>query len=230
MNENFITKSFIEKLTKLEQQPSQTFLELNPDMYNLENLRYTYNFLYHGIRFQNHLEKLDSIFKDKAILAGNYQNSYSNYSDNCNEGEYISLLSTNGCYDLEYETFIMPNITLIISPECEAIKTFYLPFSEWEQLKGKKTKNRYSYAQNEYQVKKIIPISMVKAIGIPARYLRTINREVLIDAYLHDILELMTKYNIPLPIVDTSAYNIPILLPNSNTLKHPTKKRTIKCV
>lgn len=214
---------------ELDKQNSQTFLDINPDAIDRENLRFIYNFLYHGIRFQNHLEKLESIFKDKAILAGNYQKNYFSYSDNCNEGEYISLLATDGYYDLEYETFIMPNITLVISPDCNAIKTLYLPYHEWEQVKGKNTKNRYSYAHNEYQVKQSISLSMIKAIGIPARYLRTINKEEQIDIYLKDILELMNKYNITLPIVDNSAYNIPIYSSQSTELKH-VKKRTMKCV
>jgi len=215
------SQRFKQKLAILDSQTPKTFLDLNPELYNSNNLRYIYNFLYHGIRFQNHLEKLESIFQAKAILAGNYQKNYSPYSDNCNEGEYISLLSTDGYYDIEYETFIIPNITLIVSPECNAIKTIYLPYNEWEQIKGKNTKNRYSYANNEYQVKQIVPLSLVKAIGLPARYLRTIGKEEQIEIYLQDILQLMNKYNINLPIIDTSAYNIPI----TTTKNHITKKK-----
>jgi len=215
------SQRFKQKLAILDSQTPKTFLDLNPELYNSNNLRYIYNFLYHGIRFQNHLEKLESIFQAKAILAGNYQKNYSPYSDNCNEGEYISLLSTDGYYNIEYETFIIPNITLIVSPECNAIKTIYLPYNEWEQIKGKNTKNRYSYANNEYQVKQIVPLSLVKAIGLPARYLRTIGKEEQIEIYLQDILQLMNKYNINLPIIDTSAYNIPI----TTTKNHITKKK-----
>ena len=39
-------------------------------------------FLYHGIRFQKYLEKLESIFKYGKILAGKYLPNYYNYSDN----------------------------------------------------------------------------------------------------------------------------------------------------
>lgn len=201
-----------EKMTKLEQQLPQTFLDINCDIYNYDKLHYIYNFLYHGIRHQKHLEILESIFKDKAILAGNYQenNNYSNYSDNCNEGEYVSLVDINNDYDLEYTTFVKPYITLLISPDCGAIKTIYLPYEEWTEVVGKNTSNRYSYVHNEYHVKKMIPLSYVKAIGVPARYLRDIGNEEKIERYLTDILELMNKYNINLPIVDTSAYNIPL--------------------
>lgn len=199
-----------EKITRLEQQTPQTFLDINSDIYDYDDLRYIYNFLYHGIRYHNNLEILESIFKDRAIIAGNYQknNNYSNYSDNCNEGEYISLLAINKDYDIEYEIFIKPNITLIISPDCGAIKTIYLPYDEWEQIKRKNTNNRYSYAHNEYQVKKMLPLSYVKAIGVPVRYLRDIFTQEEIEKYLTEILNLMNKYNINLPIVDTSAYNM----------------------
>lgn len=227
MNKNilFNYQSFEQKIAILDQQPPQTFLDINPNLYNSENLRYIFNFLYHGIRFQNHLEKLESIFQDQALLASHYQRiPHSSYSDNCNEGEYISLLSTDGHYDIEYETFILPNISLIISPECNAIKTIYLPYEEWEQVKGKNTKNRYSYAFNEYQSKQMIPISMIKAIGFPARYLRGIGKEDKIEQYLQDILALMNKYNISLPIVDTSAYNNPLVLPPN----HPLTKSRVK--
>lgn len=173
-------------------------------------LRYIHDFLYHGIRHQKHLEILESIFKDRAIIAGNYQknNNYSNYCDNCNEGEYVSLVARNKDYDLEYTTFVKPYITLIISPDCGAIKTIYLPYEEWAEVVGKNTSNRYSYAHNEYHVKQMIPLSYVKAIGVPVRYLRDIFTQEEIERYLTDILELMNKYNINLPIVDTSAYNM----------------------
>ena len=190
-------------------------------------LRYIHDFLYHGIRHQKHLEILESIFKDKAIIAGNYQenNSYSNYSDNCNEGEYVSLVDVNNDYDLEYQTFVKPYITLIISPDCDAIKTIYLPYEEWSEVVGKNTNNRYrySYVHNEYHVKKMIPLSYVKAIGVPARYLRTMGKEELIEIYLNEILELMNKYNINLPIVDTSAYNMPIRIPKNHITKRKLK-------
>ena len=218
-------KNFEQKLAVLEQRLPQTFIELNPTMYEPQNLRFIHNFLYHGIRFQNYLEKLESIFQEQAILAGNYQKGYSySYSDNCNEGEYISLLSIDSHYDLEYETFVMPNITLVISPECSAIKTIYLPYDEWRLVRGKNTKNRYSYARNEYQVKKMIPISMIKAIGVPAGYLKEKQQEEKLDIYLQDILELMNRHNISLPIVDTSNYNKPLTCPPSHILKKSRHK------
>lgn len=124
----------------------------------------------------------------------------------------------------------MQNISLIISPNINAIKTIYLPYNEWEKIANKKTKHRYSYAHNEYQVKQLIPIEMIKAIGLPQRYLRLTNQENLIDIYKNDILELMKKYNIDLPIVDTSNYNNILFLSNNDKqalIKTKTKKRKV---
>lgn len=210
--------SFEEKLEELEKHPIEIFTPLTK---NIEDLLVIENFLYHGIRFQNHLEKLESIFKNKAILAGNYQeNFFYSYDDNCNNWEYISLAASNNEYDLVYKIFILENISLVISSECNAIKTIYLPYEEWIKIGNRTTKNRYSYATNEYQVKQEIPLSLVKAIGIPTRYLNQTNKSHLIDIYLSDILELMKKYNIDLPIVDTTNYNYPLYTPK----KHITKK------
>ena len=215
---NHHKETFEEKIEKLEQQQKEIFTPLTR---NVEELSIIENFLYHGIRFQNHLEKLEKIFQDKAILAANYQKDFQyTYDDNCNEGEYISLAASNNEYDLVYKIFILENISLVISSECNAIKTIYLPYEEWIKLDNRKTKNRYSYATNEYQVKKEIPLSLIKAIGIPTRYLNQTNKSHLIDIYLSDILELMKKYNIDLPIVDTTNYNYPLYTPK----KHITKK------
>lgn len=220
---------FEKKLQQLEQQPSQTFQELNYRYIDdFENTNIVYNFLYHGIRFQKHLEKLESIFQDRAILAGKYQKKYYDfYDDNCNEGEYISVMSIENGYELEYKTFIMPNISLVISPECNAIKTIYIPYEEWQQLNGRPTKNRYSYAKREYHVKQMIPLCFIKAIGVPDKYLRLTNQEEKIEGYLHDIVELMEKYNINLPIIDTSDYNRPLVIPENHILNYKTRKRKV---
>ena len=61
------------------------------------------DFLYHGIRFQGYLEKLEGIFKEKAILAGKYVDGYRSYSDNCNFGKYVSLLLWQGIDAIEYQ-------------------------------------------------------------------------------------------------------------------------------
>lgn len=216
-------ETFQEKFERLEQQPLEFF---EPKENDIDNLYLIHNFLYHGIRSYNPLEKLESIFKNRAILAGNYQNSnYYSYDDNCNNGEYISLASIDDDYNLTYQTFITPNISLVISSKCNAIKTMYISFDEWEQIKDLHTFNRYSYANNEYQVKEIIPLELIKAIGLPKEYLRQTNREHLIDIYLNDILELMNKYNIDLPIVDTSNNNRSLYLPQNHISNYILKRK-----
>ena len=215
--------SFETKFEQLEQQPNKNFLEEVGDVDDFDNLYLFGNYLYHGLRFQKHLEKLESIFRCKAILAGNYLDSYYDYDDNCNDGEYVSLVG--GDYNLVYETFVMKNISLVISPKCGAIQTIYLPYDEWEQIKGRTTKNRYSYANGEYQVKKMISLDMVRAIGLPARYLRLVGKDELIEIYITDMLELMMKYNIDLPIVDTSDYNRPLVLSKDYRTSYPLRKK-----
>ena len=66
---------------------------------------------------------------------------------------------------------------------------------------------------------------MVKAIGIPAKYLKLINKEYLIETYQNDILYLMNKYNIYLPIVDTSDYNKILFIQKENNLSCHTYKK-----
>lgn len=86
---------------------------------------------YHGIRFQGYLEKLESIFKVRKILAGKYIKEYSFYDDNCNMGEYVSLLKWLGYESIEYEIIIGSNISLIITPFCNAIETKHIDFYTW---------------------------------------------------------------------------------------------------
>ena len=89
------------------------------------------DFLYHGIGFQGYLEKLEGIFKEKAILAGKYVDGYRSYSDNCNFGKYVSLLLWQGIDAIEYQKFIIPNISLLVSPLCDASVALYVDFSVW---------------------------------------------------------------------------------------------------
>lgn len=220
-----LPKTFEEKFKILEQQPIEYFKSSNKE-YDINDID---KHLYHGIRFQKHLEKLEGIFKDKAILAGNYQDNYYPYTDNCNNGEYISLTTIDS--GIVYETFIKENISLIISSQCNAIKTIYLTYDEWDKIKDLSTNNRYSYAPFEYQVKERIPINYIKAIGVPAKYLKMINKNNLIDIYINDIIELMDKYNINLPIVDTSNYNSILFIKDNyqNNIKYIKTRKKINC-
>lgn len=216
-NQTAQEETFQEKFERLDQQPLE-FFEIKD--FDVDNLYLIRNFLYHGIRSYNSLEKLEGIFKDKVILAGNYQkDSYYSYDDNCNNGEYISLANIDNDYNLTYQTFVMPNISLVISPECKAIKTIYINYDEWEKIKDLDTFNRYSYANNEYQVKESISFDYVKAIGFPKEYLRRTNQENKFEEYFNCVFELMKKYNLDLPIVDTSNYNRILYQPKNYKLE-----------
>lgn len=164
-------------------------------------------FLYHGIRFQNQLEKLESIFKKQKLLAGKYIDGYYNYSDNCNKGEYVSLLQWLGFDSQEFKTFIIPNISLIVSCQCNAIITQYVDFKTWNKINEGNfdLKNIFSYMRGECMCKDLVSLEMVKAIGISFHNYNLIE----------DIKNLMKQYNIDLPIVDTNNHN-KILIPKNN--------------
>ena len=72
-----------------------------------------------------------------------------------NQTIFLNRLTTKyhlSNYDLIYRTFIMPNISLVISSECKAIKTIYLSYEEWEKIKTIETKKRYSYKSYLYSL------------------------------------------------------------------------------
>jgi len=204
----------------LEKEPMTTTNEFNDYDENAEiSLRYVNNFLYHGIRFQRYLEKLENIFKTKKILAGKYNDGYYPYEDNCNMGEYVSLLKWLGSDSIEYDTFINSNISLIVNPYCNAIETKYVNYETWDKIKNQKLKNIYSYMRGECLCKDFIPLDMVKAIGIPYRKWKSEGKIEYTDRLLDDISNLMKQYDIKIPIVDTSHYNRILVEFNQNNKK-----------
>ena len=189
-------------------------------VYTKEDNFYTlnrYELLYHGIRFQNYLEKLESIFKDGMLLAGKYIPNYYNYSDNCNMGEYVSLLNISICREIDFITFIEENISLLISPYCDAIVTDYVCYSIWER--NKDAGILCSYMMGECMCKDYILLDYVKAIGVPYNWLVTNKGFVYTDKLIDDIIILMKKYNVELPIVDTSMLNKVLVLDSKGSKK-----------
>jgi len=204
--------SFTSKILRFEREKNKTFKEIYPWVGDEVSVYSYESFLYHGIRFGDQLEVLESIFKLGGIIASKYLDKYDYFLDvyeNCNEGEYVSLLEQNVGYELEYDTFVKPNISLVVSPNCGAVKTFYLPYDEYRRLKIEflDARNRYSYARGEYQVLERVPISMIRAIGVPYHYLKIIGNMELGEHYLEEVIRLMNLYGIDLPVVDTSYYN-----------------------
>lgn len=172
-------------------------------------------YLYHGIRKQKYLEKLENILKEQMILAGKYLPNYYSYIDNCNKGEYVSLLKKQRDNPVEYQTFIEENISLIISPTVNAIITKYIDYDTWEYITTNKIKlnNLYSYANGECLVKDFIPINYIKAIGIPYDNIYFQNKYISVDKLIDDIQKLLDKYKLNIPIVNTSRYNLTIEKP-----------------
>lgn len=195
---------------RLEQEPIITTNQNHEyDDYEPESFDFVSDYLYHGIRFQKHLEKLENIFKERKILAGKYLPNYHFYSDNCNHGQYVSLLKYSNRTKLEYETFILENISLLVTPLCNAQETKYVDYQTWEKIQQEQyqLKHIYSYMMGECMCKDLIQLDMVKAIGVPYKKLRLQGREPYAIQLIEDIKELMNKYDVYLPIVDTSRYN-----------------------
>ena len=178
---------------------SDEIIMINEDTYN-PNF-----YLYHGIRFQNYLDKLESIFKDKKILASKYISNCFNYDDNCNKGEYVSLTSYND--GVAFKAFILENISLLVSPKCKAYLTKYVSYETWEEIKNINTKNLYSYMLDEYMCKDYVSLDFVKAVGIPYKYYLNKNGVEYTLNIINDIKELINFYGLDIDIVDTTDFN-----------------------
>lgn len=217
LNEFVANVSSYDKYDRYDQSEPYKFSETQPSINEVPRLCHISCFLYHGIRFQNYLEKLEKIFEKRAILASKYIDNCFSYEDNCNDGEYVSLLEIDDPweYDAMYEAFIRTNITLVVSPFCEAYNTIFVSFHEWEEIRnsGRTFKNRFSYGKNEYQVKDYVPIDQVVAIGVPFLYLTCNRSEEYAKKLLEDVIMLMHKYELDLPVIDTSNYNKTLYVP-----------------
>lgn len=213
-------KKYLYDINKLEEEPMYTINDINFSSVNEDiPIQRIDAFLYHGIRFQQYLEKLESIFKSKSILAGKYLDNYIYYDDNCNMGEYVSLLKWLGDDNLAYKTFILENISLVVSTLCNAYETKYLDFNTWIDTRNLELKNLYSYIHGEYLCKDSVPLDFIKAIGVPYRKLIFEGKIIYVDTLINDINELMNKYSIDLPIVDTSGHNRLLLEHNKQKYK-----------
>lgn len=205
------------EILELEKEQMLTSIDIyGDDEMDLNNV---YWHFYHGIRFQKYLEKLENIFKCKKVLAGKYLDCYYyDYGDNCNMGEYVSLLSGDYYGTLEFQRFIRENVSLVISPLCNAYETKYVDFNVWEKVKKYKLKlkNLYSYMHGEYFCKDNIPLEMVRAIGVSYHDLHCNGNGDYADQLLEDITTLMDKYDVKVPIVDTSMYNKVLVDVNEN--------------
>ncbi len=205
--------SFEEKIIELEARKMITFqeeylMDEDVDFFDREC------FLYHGLRyydsnkrFEEGMKKLEGILKEEHILAGKYLEGYYPSLDNCNELEYVSLASYSD--SIEFKIFVLENICLLIRPSSNAYQTIYVSYDMWEFMKKNQIelKNRYSYAHNEYQVKDSIPLTDVKAIGIPLFNIQLSEGIDIAKHYQQQVIDLLNQYDIDLPVVDTSCYN-----------------------
>ena len=166
-----------------------------------------YAFLYHGIRFDDNLKKLENILKEKKILAGKHIKGYYNYSDNANKGEYVSMTAYSRERISGFGVFVKENICFLISVDCNAVLTKCVDFNAWEKIKDKKTKNLYSYMEAEFMCKEFVSFEFVRAIGIPYMSLCNSKGKEEANKILDKVKELIKKYGIELKIVDHSNFN-----------------------
>lgn len=141
-------------LKQLELEEEERFLDIRWSIEENPNIRSAYSHLYHGVRMDPDHKLFESILRDRKIKCANKIGLYrGSSSENCNEGEYVSLIHFEYEHELEFQTFIEENVSFIISPKLNPVKCKYLPYEEWEKIKKKlpKTKHRYSYARYEYQ-------------------------------------------------------------------------------
>lgn len=195
------------EIIKLEQEELVTSRDAFYLANNDEKRFNPYAFLYHGVRFDERLEKLEGILKDKKILAGKYTRGYYNYSDNANKGEYVSMTRYSEERNSGFDVFVKTNICLLVSSECDAILTKYVDYNTWEKIKDIDTKNLYSYMSGEFMLKDCVPFEFVKAIGVPYKYLVLSKGKEYADDVLKRIEVLMTKYDVNFEVVDINSYN-----------------------
>lgn len=213
--------SNLDKLLNCDKESPKTFIDTHPYIKKEPSVLSSEDFLYHGVRSQEYLEKFIYILKTGKILAGKYLDDYYNYSDNCNEGEYVSLLEKSDESENEFNVFIEPNICFLITPFISAYKTIYIPYDLWEYMMEVKPvlQNRFSYAKGEYHIKDYVELSQVRAIGIPYRYTEILSGVSYANKLLNDVLRVMNMYGYDFIVVDTSNDN--------KILYNPTDRKTI---
>ena len=194
-----------DQLKILELEKEVRFLDINHEQEeNLDSIN-PYGCLFHGVRFDPDHQLFESILKDQKISCANRAKRYwRNYLDNCNEGEYVSLIDYSDC-NIEFKTFIQENVAFIISPKLNPLKCKYLPYEEWSKIKQKlpKTKHRYSYARHEYQYPDNIPLYYVIGISYPLAYFNQMYGFSKTKQDLTYIRNLLLKYDLEdLPILD----------------------------
>ncbi len=194
-------------LKKLELEDEEKFLDIHPGAEDSKNIQNRYAYLYHGVRFDDDHSAFANILQDEAIKCGKDTPFYYRVGgDNCNEGEYVSLTHYTGdSYDIEFKTFIEENVAFIISPLLNPVKCKYLPYEEWENIKGKlkSTRHRYSYARNEYQYKKEVSLDYAVGILYPFKYYSYIKGYYTTKDDFKRVKELLIRYGYAhLPILD----------------------------
>ena len=205
------------KIDEYEKTPMKTYFEA----YSLDSNdeRYIKRFsLYHGLR-DDYLAKLESIFQSKFILCGkkvpthfiSYDGTEKRISidyndiDNCNQGDYISVMpyepGDDNFSELLFNAFIKERLFLVLKGNLPAMQTFYLDYSQYcrivRQREEKQLKKLYSYGLGEYMVKDAISIDNILAVGINSRFFVGDY-----DSTVEQVINLLKHYEINIPFLD----------------------------
>ncbi len=212
-------KSIDTKLSSFEEQKMPTFLELHPKAPFDINFMDATDFLYYGLSSQTDLKPLEEIIQKKVILS-----EKKNTNQNRKYETNFLFEKTKTSYEKEYDTFIRPYLSLVISPFYNPEKVIPVSYDTWLEIRDSQIpmKNQYSYLEHAYQVKDSLSIEdWVIAIGIPFYYLRTHKGTEVAQELLEKVIQFIKTYHIELPILDTSGflsilYVPPILEENRN--------------
>lgn len=165
--------SIYDPIKKLELEEEERYLDIYCNAFEGLNVFNPYAFLYHGVRFDDDHSLFESILRDKEIrCARKTKQSFKAFGDNCNDGEYVSLMPFVDDEDLEFNVFVKNSVAFVVSPNLNPVKCKFLPYEQWAQVKYKlpMTKHRYSYAKLEYQYPDSFSLDYVVGLLYPLNH------------------------------------------------------------
>ena len=122
---------------------------------------------------------------------------------------------------LEFNTFVRENIFFVIKPTVNAIKTIFVPYGKYVEIRKlkRKTKQIYSYAREEYMVKGFISLEDCLCLCVDSRNYNGMNNGMSEREVIERIIELMKFYDIKLPLIDFATKKVIYQEPNLETTK-----------
>ncbi len=200
---------FVQKMRRLESIEQQYYSDKVSEDDN--------SYLCHGLRIWQ-LEKLESIFQKKLLLAARYvPKTFDSIDgkthpllvdaedeDNTNKGGYVSFVPSKGKINT-LNQFVFRNLFLAFNKNIPARETFYVYYEEHKALRrlGINTRNLYSYVEDEYLVESGVSLNDLAFIGIDSN--RYNNHENDLFELIKAVIDLMKAYEIGVPFIDIST-------------------------